>query len=83
MVLTLNKPNKVISIHKDNCDVVKNKIGNIDLNKYPNGYLTSNNQLWINENNFTIQKAQIFFKGLDYGKVFCSKCFGGIGDSDG
>ena len=77
MIITLNKPNKTISIHKDNCKTARAKLGDVDLSKYPNGYQTGNNdnQIWFSEKHFSIQKAQIFFKNGDYGKIFCQRCF--------
>lgn len=80
MILTLNKPNKIISIHKDDCEFAKSKLNGINLNEYPNGYATGENanQLWFNEKNFTTAKAQIFFGRSDFCKVFCSKCCGGF-----
>jgi len=77
MIVTLNKPNKTISIHKDTCEFVAKKLKDVNLADYPNGYQTGNgdNQLWFDEVNFTVRKAQFFFKGNDFGKIFCSKCF--------
>ena len=75
MIMTLNKPNKTISIHKKDCKTIRAKIGDIDLSQYPNGYKTSDNQIWYAEEHFSITKARIFFGDVDYGKVFCQRCF--------
>ena len=76
MVASLNKPNKTITIHKPDCSIIRNKFENLEiLNKHPNGYKEGQNQLWFSEENLSIDKIKDFFGDLDYGKVFCSKCF--------
>ena len=75
MIASLNKPNKTITIHKPICSVVTNKFKNPEiLNQHPNGY-KEGNQLWFSEEYLTLKKITNFFGNLDYGKVFCSKCF--------
>jgi len=76
MIFTLNRITKTISMHKDTCESVKEKIGDINLSAYSNGYYTGEkgNQVWFAEEHFTIEKAKAFFGG-DYCKVFCQQCF--------
>jgi predicted molibdopterin-dependent oxidoreductase YjgC len=75
MIITLNKPNKSISIHKENCKIVTEKIGDINLSEHINGYKTTVNQIWFSEENFSLDKARKFFGDTDYCKVFCQRCF--------
>lgn len=75
MVITLNKPNKIISMHRNECNIVRDKVGNIDLKQYKDGYKTSENQVWFSEENFSLEKAREFFGDIDYCKVFCQRCF--------
>jgi len=80
VVLTLNNPNKTISFHKNDCILVKNKLGDnvIEmLENYPDGYNNTDtkNQLWILDKFLTFKKIKNFFGDKDYGKIFCSNCF--------
>lgn len=72
-VLSLNNANGTIVIHKDNCKEVQKL--NVNLTQHSNGYSNGKNQLWFDETNFNISKAQNFFNGRDYCSRFCSNCF--------
>jgi hypothetical protein len=79
VILSLNKPNKTITIHKNNCNIVMGKKNNgqslANIENQPNGVAIGNNQLWITEENFTTTKAEKFFSSNNYGVIFCEMCF--------
>ena len=85
MIVTLNKPNKTISMHRKECFIVKNKLGKelgkIDkLSEYKDGYKTESesgqvHQIWFTEENFSLEKVKKFFGNIDYCKIFCQRCF--------
>ena len=83
MIITLNKPNKTISFHKENCTLVKSKIkdGTISgIENAENGIMIQDNQLWIHEKYLTMDVVRDFFGKKDYAKIFCSYCFSKVID---
>jgi len=76
MIITINKPNKTISIHKNNCSLVHSKGISIEqLDNKEEGFKTTENQIWFSEEHFSLEKVKNFLGNVDYCKIFCQFCF--------